>query len=85
MGLFIKENISEPLGLKHIGFVPTEEMKRNISVIHNRDAHPGILTITDVLAKGSLADGLTEETDDFYHQGGAGMWARIADFCSTVN
>src|SRR5262249_51776859 len=82
LGVFLRKRFFEPLGMKNTAFVPTAEMKKNIATMHQRDGQSGNIALGPHIGAEALTDGYTEETDKFYHQGGAGIWSTVGDFCS---
>lgn len=68
--------------MNHTAFVPTAAMKENLSSMHQRTTNPGPLTVMKEHPAGaSLSDSLNEDSTEYFHQGGAGLFTTVGDYC----
>ncbi|EEH39653.1 beta-lactamase family protein [Paracoccidioides lutzii Pb01] len=76
---YFQKNIFEPLGLKNISMLPSEEMKANLAYMHSRNAD-GILMQRDHVYRRPLIANDKTETKGMLNSGGAGCFANPQDY-----
>ncbi|KAG9191056.1 beta-lactamase/transpeptidase-like protein [Alternaria panax] len=76
------KNIFEPLGLKNITMFPTEDMKKRLAHMHQRN-HDGSLVERDHLMLKVLG-AKSNEISDILNSGGAGAFATPSDYTQII-
>ncbi|ROV90549.1 hypothetical protein VSDG_07464 [Cytospora chrysosperma] len=80
---YMRENILQPLGIKEMSMVPSEEMKSKLAYMNHRD-HNGDLRPRDHLLRGALILRSKEEAEGLFNSGGAGMFGKPRDYCKIL-
>lgn len=80
LNAYFLKNIFEPLGLKNITMFPNEEMKSQLASMHQRWGS-GKLEERDHLYRRPLMAETEEEQDRIFNSGGAGCFAKPAEYC----
>lgn len=80
----MQEHIFKPLGLNNMNMLPTDEMKKKIAFVHQRDAS-GKLSQRDHLYRRAITATTPEEKAAIFHSGGAGLFANPGEYCRTYS
>ncbi|EON62562.1 beta-lactamase [Coniosporium apollinis CBS 100218] len=83
LNAYFLKNIFEPLGLKNITMFPNEEMKSQLASMHQRWGS-GKLEERDHLYRRPLMAETEEEQDRIFNSGGAGCFAKPAEYCQIL-
>lgn len=81
LGEYMKQNIFEPLGIKNMAMIPTEDMKSKMAFMNHRE-NDGTLRPRDHLARLPAAVSSKEEAERCFNSGGGGMFAQPREYCS---
>ncbi|KAE8376873.1 beta-lactamase/transpeptidase-like protein [Aspergillus bertholletiae] len=76
---YFHQHIFEPLGLRHISMIPTEEMKTNLAYMHQRAAD-GQLSVRDHLLRRALTVKSESDIKSYFNSGGAGCFSTAEDY-----
>ena len=81
---YLQKHIFQPLGIKDMSMIPNEDMRRRMAYMNARDAD-GKLRPRDHLLRAPLVVDLNnkDEVNRVFNSGGAGMYAKPQDYCST--
>ncbi|KAJ8111000.1 hypothetical protein ONZ43_g5731 [Nemania bipapillata] len=77
---YLQKHILQPLGLKNMSMVPTQEMKSKLAYMHAKD-QDGTLRPRNHLLRAPLV--VSHDNEALFHSGGAGMFAKPQEYCST--
>jgi CubicO group peptidase (beta-lactamase class C family) len=82
---YLQRHIFQPLGIKHMSMIPTEEMRSRLAYMNHRD-HDGTLRPQDHLLRAPLVVDLGNQAEvkRVFNSGGAGMFAKPQEYCSTL-
>lgn len=80
---YMKKNIFEPLGIKDMTMIPTQEMKARLAFMQQRYAD-GVLRPRDHLLRVPLVAKGEDEIARYFNSGGAGLYARPQEYCSKL-
>lgn len=83
---WIQNNIMQPLGLKAVNFFPTADMKRNLAFMHQKwpgDPSQKSEERDHILREPLMAD-TAEERERLFHSGGAGCYAKPAEYVQVL-
>jgi CubicO group peptidase (beta-lactamase class C family) len=82
---YCQDNIFRPLGLRNINFFPSDVMKRNLAFMHAR-APDGKLSLRAEghLLRKPLTAQTPEEIKATFNTGGAGCFAKPAEYCQII-
>ena len=80
---YMQKNIFEPLGIKDMNMIPTAPMKERLAHMHQRQPD-GKIRPTDHLHRRALQVETAEEKERLFHSGGAGLFAKPAEYASTL-
>lgn len=78
---YMRKNIFEPLGIKNMSMIPTQEMKSKMAFMNHRETD-GTLRPRDHLARLQVAVSSEEEAERTFNSGGGGMFAQPREYCS---
>jgi CubicO group peptidase (beta-lactamase class C family) len=81
----IQKGIIEPLGLKNVTMLPTDEMKKNLATMHQR--WPGDTSKAeerDHIYREPLIAETAEEKDKLFNSGGAGCFAQPSQYVQVL-
>ncbi|KNG80916.1 beta-lactamase family protein [Aspergillus nomiae NRRL 13137] len=76
---YFHQHIFEPLGLKHISMIPTEEMKAKLAYMHQRAAD-GQLSVRDHLLRRAMTVKSESDIKSYFNSGGAGCFSTAEDY-----
>ncbi|KAF7626515.1 beta-lactamase family protein [Aspergillus flavus] len=76
---YFHQHIFEPIGLKHISMLPTEEMKANLAYMHQRAAD-GQISVRDHLLRRALTVKSESDIKSYFNSGGAGCFSTAQDY-----
>jgi CubicO group peptidase (beta-lactamase class C family) len=76
---YFHKNIFEPLGLKDITFLPSEEMKEKLAYMNQRSPE-GVLSRRDHPMLNVLNATTEEEKKSLFFSGGGGLFAKPQDY-----
>lgn len=81
---YLQQNIFQPLGIKDMSMIPNQDMRQRMAYMNHRDGD-GKLRHRDHLLRAPLVVDLNNkaEVDRVFNSGGAGMYAKPQDYCST--
>ena len=77
---YMRDNILQPLGIKDMSMIPTEEMKSKLAYMNHRE-YDGTMRPRDHLMRAPLVLSSNEEAG-YFNSGGAGMFANPQEYCS---
>lgn len=80
---YFHEHIFQPLGLRHISMIPTEDMKKNLAYLHQRAAD-GQLSVRDHLLRRALTVKNEKDIEAYFNSGGAGCFSTVQDYCQIL-
>jgi CubicO group peptidase (beta-lactamase class C family) len=82
---YFEKNIFKPMGLQNINFFPTDHMKQNLAYMHAR-APNGNLSLRPAghLLRKALTAKTPEEIKATFNTGGAGCFAKPAEYCQII-
>ncbi|KAK8173712.1 beta-lactamase/transpeptidase-like protein [Phyllosticta citrichinensis] len=80
---YFHKHIFEPLGLKNVSMLPTDEMKKNLAIMQQKYAD-GSLTQRNHLLRRSLTARTPEERARIFNSGGAGCFAKPIEYCQIL-
>ncbi|KAJ9643948.1 hypothetical protein H2201_008086 [Coniosporium apollinis] len=83
LNAYFQKNIFEPLGLKNISMFPNAEMKSQLATMHQRWGG-GKLEERDHIFRRPLMAETEEEQDRIFNAGGAGCFAKPAEYCQIL-
>lgn len=79
---YLQKHILQPLGLKNMSMIPTQEMKTKLAYMHSKD-QDGVLRPRNHLLRAPLVVSDNEaQAAALFHSGGAGMFAKPQEYCS---
>ncbi|KAL4816678.1 beta-lactamase/transpeptidase-like protein [Aspergillus spinulosporus] len=83
---YLQRHIFQPLGIKHMSMIPTEEMRSRLAYMNHRD-HNGTLRPRDHLLRTPLVVDLGNpaEVKRVFNSGGAGMFAKPQEYCRILS
>lgn len=81
---WIQKNIMEPLGLKNINMIPTEEMKKELAFMHQKWPGQSKSEERDHIYREPLLAETDEEKERLFHSGGAGCFARPKEYVQVL-
>ncbi|KAL4748988.1 hypothetical protein BDW72DRAFT_179067 [Aspergillus terricola var. indicus] len=83
---YLQRHIFQPLGIKHMSMIPTEEMRSRLAYMNQRD-HDGTLRPRDHLLRAPLLVDLGNpaEMKRVFNSGGAGMFAKPQEYCRILS
>ncbi|GAB1198514.1 hypothetical protein APSETT444_007837 [Aspergillus pseudonomiae] len=76
---YFHQHIFEPLGLKHISMIPTEEMKAKLAYLHQRTTD-GQLSVRDHLLRRAMTVKSESDIKSYFNSGGAGCFSTAEDY-----
>lgn len=81
---YLQKNVFKPLGIKDMSMIPNQDMRQRMAYMNHRDGD-GKLRHRDHLLRAPLVVDLNNksEVDRVFNSGGAGMYAKPQDYCST--
>ncbi|KAL8854313.1 MAG: hypothetical protein Q9221_000799 [Calogaya cf. arnoldii] len=80
---YFQKNIFQPLGIKHVSFFPSDEMKNNLAHMHQRDTNGDIKERNHLLRRPLVVEG--DEVERTYNSAGAGCFAQPAEYCQILS
>ncbi|KAL8678870.1 MAG: hypothetical protein Q9186_004805 [Xanthomendoza sp. 1 TL-2023] len=80
---YFQTNIFRPLGIKNIGFFPSDEMKKNLAHMHQRDTDGNIRERDHLLRRPLVVEG--DDIQRTYNSAGAGCFAPAAEYCQILS
>jgi CubicO group peptidase (beta-lactamase class C family) len=82
---YFQKNIFKPMGLQAINFFPTDHMKQNLAYMHARAPDGKLsLRLNGQLLRKPLTAKTTEEIKATFNTGGAGCFAKPAEYCQII-
>jgi CubicO group peptidase (beta-lactamase class C family) len=75
---YCHKNIFEPLGLKNITMFPTEDMKKRLAHMHQRNQNGTLVERDHLMLK--VLGAKSDEIGDILNSGGAGAFATPSDY-----
>jgi CubicO group peptidase (beta-lactamase class C family) len=83
---YLQRHIFQPLGIKHMSMIPTEEMRSRLAYMNHRD-HDGTLRPQDHLLRAPLVVDLGNQAEvkRVFNSGGAGMFAKPQEYCRILS
>ncbi|KIX10074.1 uncharacterized protein Z518_01155 [Rhinocladiella mackenziei CBS 650.93] len=82
---YFQQYIFKPMGITHINMFPTDEMKMNLAYMNARAPDGKLsLNLDGHLNRRPLYATSKEEIAATFHQGGAGCFARPAQYCQII-
>lgn len=81
---YLQKNVFQALGIKDMSMIPNQDMRQRMAYMNHRDGD-GKLRHRDHLLRAPLVVDLNNksEVDRVFNSGGAGMYAKPQDYCST--
>lgn len=76
---YFQKNIFQPLGIKHIGFFPSDDMKNKLAHMHQKDTSGDIRERNHLLRRPLVVEG--DDVEKTYNSAGAGCFAQPAEYC----
>ncbi|KAH9204932.1 beta-lactamase-type transpeptidase fold domain-containing protein [Leptodontidium sp. 2 PMI_412] len=80
---YFQDYIFKPLGIKSMGFFPTDEMIHNLAYMHQK-LPDGTLWEVDHLLRKTLTAKTSEERSKITVSGGGGCFAKPTDYCQIL-
>ncbi|KAI0833159.1 beta-lactamase/transpeptidase-like protein [Hypoxylon sp. FL0890] len=81
---YFQKNICQPLGLENLTFLPTQSMKDNLAIMHQRE-HDGKLRSRDPVYRRPLVVSTPEEIAGVFCSGGGGLFAKPQDYTRIIS
>lgn len=81
---WIQKNIMEPLGLKSINMLPTDQMKKDLAYMHQRWPGSQEAEERDHMYREPLLAETDHEKKHIFHSGGAGAFARPTEYVQVL-
>ncbi|KAH8794760.1 beta-lactamase [Hyaloscypha finlandica] len=82
---YFQKNIFKPMGLQAINFFPTDHMKQNLAYMHARAPDGKLsLRLNGQLLRKPLTAQTPEEIKATFNTGGAGCFAKPAEYCQII-
>lgn len=80
---YLLKHVLEPLGIKNMSMIPSQEMRSKVAYMHNRGPD-GIIRPRDHLLRAPLVVDLDDKAEvaRVFNSGGAGMFAKPQEYCS---
>jgi CubicO group peptidase (beta-lactamase class C family) len=84
LNTYLQKHIFEPLGIKDMSMIPNREMRSRLAYMNFRNAEGKLRGRDHLLRLPLVVDpDNEEEVKRVFNSGGAGMFARVGDYCST--
>ncbi|KAI4256713.1 MAG: hypothetical protein L6R42_006052 [Xanthoria sp. 1 TBL-2021] len=80
---YFQKNIFQPLGIKHIGFHPSDDMKNKLAHMHQKDTSGDIRERNHLLRRPLVVEG--DDVEKTYNSAGAGCFAQPAEYCQILS
>ncbi|KAK7519094.1 beta-lactamase/transpeptidase-like protein [Phyllosticta citriasiana] len=80
---YFHKHIFEPLELKNVSLFPTEEMEKNLAIMHQKYPDGSIVQQNHPMRR-SLTARTPEERADIFNSGGAGCFAKPVEYCQIL-
>lgn len=81
---WIQKHIMEPLGLKNINMFPTEHMKKELAIMHQRWPGSSDSEERDHVYREPLIAETEHEKKHIFHSGGAGAYAKPVEYVQVL-
>jgi CubicO group peptidase (beta-lactamase class C family) len=83
LNTYLQKHIFEPLGIKDMSMIPNRDMRSRLAYMNFRDAEGRLRGRDHLLRLPLVVDpDDEEEVKRVFNSGGAGMFARVGDYCS---
>lgn len=83
LGDYFQKNIFEPLGIKDMGFLPTQQMREGLVHANQVQVDGSIQEIDHPARRAIFMADEPDAKDKIFQSGGAGLFAKPKDYCST--
>lgn len=81
---WIQQNIMQPLGLKNINMIPTEEMKKNLAYMHQKWPGQTAAEERDHMLREPIVAQTDDEKKRLFNSGGAGCFAKPKEYVQVL-
>ncbi|MCJ1264128.1 hypothetical protein MMC22_003999 [Lobaria immixta] len=78
LGEYFQKNIFKPLDIKNTSFLPTEQMKAKLAVMHTRDPDGTVRARDHVWNSPFVTQG--DDLANLFHSGGGGLFGQIPEY-----